>query len=222
MNTALKLVSIYLSLLLSSPKVEIYIYGENSLMALTNCKSQLAEFDYTISTNANETVKAYSFDLGNTEFEIYNNNKKISKLDTIDFDSQKPIHLKLKYTLNTIRPALFTFATNKGTKLFDSIRITYGDYNLTVEDIKKNSSHTFNVSKNCNDSIRIHFSPGGTSTSVVLYKILNSGKKEFMSAVGILGENEFDYFTFTRKDIGRYLVSYSSCHWRKRFWLGIK
>jgi len=104
----------------------------------------------------------------------------------------------------------------------DSVGITYQDHRVSIASIKKMSTLSFRVTGAGTDPVRIHFPPGGTSTSVVLYKILRSGKKQFINTVGITGGEDLDYFIFTEKDAGRYFVRYSSCHWGTKLWLTIR
>lgn len=160
------------------------------------------------------------------------NGKKLDPTRPLYLNKRKPLQCKLTFKRNLDKnQSEFTFQTHHKEFLKNKIKINYGVYSITHEPIKEGREVIVNFSQSCNDSIRVYFPYGGTVSSVSLKKDKDSTsiKPPLRTISYMIGfredyekEGEKNYFTFSRSDIGKYYVNFSSCHWGNNFWLTIK
>ncbi|MCB9261652.1 MAG: hypothetical protein H6607_04690 [Flavobacteriales bacterium] len=221
----MKILTVILTFLLLTsfkPKDEVYILFPDEVGVVQTCIGQEVEIEIKITTESVKKIKVHSFSLDQFDFSFLKDNKILTQTDTIFLSKNSPITLKVKFKIQSSdKPNSFSFKTNLDKYSTNQIKLSYGQYLVTTNDIREGKEQFINVSESCQDSIKVIFPYGGTVSSATLYSDSTSTKKEFKSvSYGIMDEGNF--ITFTKTDKGRYYVDFGSCHWGGEFWLTIK
>lgn len=225
MTQYMKLLTVVFSILLLTSfkkKEEVYIWYPRTIAVVQDCNGQEVELVVAITTESLKKISVHSFSLHESDFTIYKNNEVFSASDTLTLSKNSPLTLKVKYTLQSSnKPETFAFKTNIDAYSNNQIKLGYGQYSISANDIKDGKEQTINVTESCRDSIKVFFPYGGTISGATLYSDSTRSTREFKS-VSYEMMQEGNYLTFTKADVGRYFVDYGSCHWGGEFWLTIK
>lgn len=226
--TMKKLLPLYILLIWQTAKSQdiIQLWHPYTLNVLPNCGVQTFEREFPISTNSKETVKLFSFNTNSSEFSLFYEGKKINKHDSINLTASNPAVFKIKFaSLPQNQDSLYiSFQTSidsmetfkKGT-----INLLFKEFIISRYPFNDEKNYVVELSKSCLDSIRVYFPYGGTETGISLYHSQNE-KKSLRSIWYQLGDNEKNYITFYKKDIGRYFIRQASCWTADSYWLTIK
>ena len=221
----MKILTLVFSILLLTSfmqKEEVYIWYPHELGVVQTCNGQEVELLIEVTTEATKKIKVHSFSLDKSMFTIYLDNKAFTETDTITLSKNKTLHLKVKYKLlSSDKPKTFTFKTDIEKYSNNQIKLSYGQFLISTNDIREKREQIINISESCQDSIKVFFPYGGTVSSATLYNDSIQTKKEFKS-VSYRFRGGGNYMMFSKEDIGRYYVDYGSCHWGGEFWLRIK
>ena len=193
---------------------------------LPNCGVETFERKFPVSTNSRETVKLYSFNTNSPAFSLFYNGKKINKRDSISLTASKPALFTAKFeTIPENKDSLFiSFETSiDSMEIFKkgAIQLLFKDFIISRYPFDEEENYVVELTKSCLDSIKIYFPPGGTETSVSLYKS-QKAKKSLRSIWFQFGDNKKNYITFYKKDTGRYFIRQASCWTFDAYWLTIK
>jgi hypothetical protein len=201
---------------------EVYIWFPQEIGVVQTCNGEDVEIVVEITTESVKKIKVHSFSLGKSDFTIFEDNRALTKTDTIILSQKSPLKLKVKYKIQSSNtPKTFIFKTNIGNYSKNQIKLSYGNYFITTADIKAGKEQFINASGSCQDSIKVYFPYGGTVSGAKVYSDSTQTKKEYKSiSYGIRDKENF--ITFTKADVGRYYVDFGSCHWGGEFWLTVK
>ena len=225
MPKKLKIVSLLVVVFLTSfmsREIKIWLYFPKQVGVIQTCNGQETEFDINITTNSSKKIKVFSFDVGIKDFTLFNDEKEIKKTDTLYCNEKHPLKLKGKYKIDdSLSVSLFKFKTDDPDYLNNEIKVFYGEYFISSKEIRDRKEQVISVSESCSDSIRVYFPYGGTVSSASLYNDSTSTTKAYKSICYGFGDAN-NHLTFSKADVGRYFVSFGSCHWGNDFWLTIK
>lgn len=220
-----KSLTLILSILLLTsfkPEKEDSIRFRRSIGVVQTCNGEEVILSIEISTESDKTIKIHSFLLEHSEYTIFENDKEIATTDTLRLRKSKPLQLTVKYKIqNSATSNTFNFKTNLNSYLSNQISIVHGQYSIRANNIEEGKEQIINVTESCHDSIQVFFPYGGTISGVDIYTDSTRTVQVFESLSYGLGEGK-NFMTFTKADVGRYFVSFGSCHWGGEFWLTIK
>jgi len=216
---------IFISFLLLSSFIsnnDTHLWFPHELGVIQNCEGQEVSIKFNISTDTKKKIKLHSFEFNNNDYTVMIDNKKVDKNDTLYVNKKNSLELTLKYSISNLeKPKYLKFKTNLPDYLENFIKISHGKHIISSEEIDERKEQIINVSESCDDSIIVHFPFGGTISTVSLYKDSLSSKPPLKSiSYGMI--NYENYMKFSKAEIGRYYVRFSSCHWGNNFWLVVK
>jgi len=223
-----KLLHFYILLIWQPAKSQdiIQLWYPYTINVLPICGAQTFERAFPITTNSKETVKLFSFNTNSSKFSLFYNGKKVNTQDTISLTASKPAVFKVKFeSLPQNQDSLFiSFETSiDSMEIFKkgTINLLFNYFIISRYPFNEEKNYVVELSKSCLDSIRVYFPFGGTETSISLYKSQNE-KRSLRSVWYQLGDNDKNYITFYKKDIGRYYIRQASCWTADSYWLTIK
>ena len=191
---------------------------------LPNCSVKSFERSVPITTNSKSVVKLYSLKTNSNEYILLYNGKEVQEEDTVSLTGTKPAIFTVKFeTMPKNQDSLyFSFKTNTSKEIFKKgqIKLLFKEYNIARNEISSEKVQTVELSQSCLDSINVYFPFGGTETHISLYDPQNLQKP--IKSIWYQLFSNTNYMTFSRKDIGRYFVTLSSCWSGTEFWLTIK
>jgi hypothetical protein len=204
----------------------IQLWHPYSINVLPNCGLQAFEREFPITTNSKETVRLYSFKTNSSEYSLFYEDKKINEQDSISLTVSKPALFKVKFeTIPKNQDSLFiSFETSiDSMEIFrkGAIHLLFKEFIIPRYPFNEEKNYVVELSKSCLDSIKVYFPFGGTETSISVYNSQNE-KKSLRSIWYQLGDNEKNYITFYKKDVGRYFIRQASCWTADSYWLTIK
>lgn len=215
---------IFILILMTSfvKEAENSIWFPHEIGIIENCEENEILMKFDLETNSKKKIQVHTLQFNNQNFTLIVNGVKRSLKETLFISSQTPLHIEIKYkrTYNTSQ-GIFRFKTSKEEYLENNINIKYGAYNITSESVRNGKECVINYTKNCNDSLTIHFPYGGTISGATLYKDSIKLDIPYKSiSYGMMDEK--NYLKFSKADIGSYYVRFGACHWGNEFWLTIK
>lgn len=213
---------LFLILTLTAKGQKSYLWFSDEVGTTQTCAGQEVEMIVDITTATKTVVKLYEFNIDKGDFKLYYGDKEIKPSDTLVLKNKEIVEVKIRYKIQDIeRPQRFNFKSNLDEYSDNSIKLLYGQFLFTTNNIQKNKHQDIDISNSCADSLTLYFPYGGTISSATLYSDSSSTKKELKSVTYGYGTDN-NYIKLAKSDIGRYFVSFGSCHWGGDFWLTVK
>lgn len=206
-----------------APKDEIHIWFPKNAGTSQTCVGNEAEFSIDISTYSKENIPVFGLSTDKNNLKIYHNGKLVTHSDTLLLTKDVGLLLKIKgHITATGGDSFFRFKTNLPEYLNNTISLHYGRFWIENEQVREGKEQSINVSESCQDSIKVFFPVGGTITGVRLYSDSGNTNNVVRSVSYRCCSPSDNYLDFSKADIGRYWVQFSSCHWGNAFWLNVK
>lgn len=204
----------------------IQLWYPYQVNVLPNCNNKPFDRTFPFTTNSKREVSLFSFKTNSNEFILLYEDKEIKENDTISLTEKKPAIFKIRFkgVPRKQDSVYLSFETSVDSmEIFrkGSIQFLFNKYVISQDEVMDRKSQIVELSKSCLDKINVIFPFGGTETFIDLYNSKNL-KKPFKTIWYEFKPNAKNYITFSKKDVGRYLVKFAAHHWGTGFWLTIK
>ncbi len=204
----------------------IQLWYPQNLNVLPNCNLKSFEREFRITTNSTQIVNLYSFITNSIEYSLFYNDKLINERDSISLTDLSPAIIKVKFEKvpqNQDTSFILFESSIDSIEIFKKgkIHLLFKEFRIPRNTSNEVKNYVVELSNSCLDSINVYFPYGGTETSISLYNSQNE-EKALRSIWYSFGENEKNYITFYKKDIGRYFIRQASCWTGDLYWLTIK
>jgi hypothetical protein len=192
------------------------------ISTVQNCEGDELTAKIEMNTDLKKKIKLHSFEFEGGDFTILRYGRELNKADGFYLKGGKVSEFEVKFKIpSNIENSSIKFKTDFIQFLENAIKVDYGKFTISYDDIKNGKEQIVNISESCEDSLKISFPYGGSVSSVSLYKDSISTKKPYKSISYSHGEDN-NSLTFSKSDIGRYYINFSSCWWENKFWLTIE
>ena len=190
-----------------------------------NCNGDVYSKRIEIYTDSKRPVKIHAISKSSDDLQVFHDSSKVSIDNEFILNSKQPITLDVQIKINPktqFEQHYIKIRSDHYSAKNEKIFFKPKSYVVSVFQIKNKEDIMIDMSNNCLDSISVKFPIGGTITSVAFYSADDSLKlmNPYKSISYMTGDDRT--LSFSKKDIGKYLVDFSSCHWGTSFFLELR